>query len=105
MSMFICSFGKQWSDMKSFLSRVRGISHDDWKLMMNKLGQGLYTFQMDVPDSKGPLEAFDYTVVPTHALCISSSPSAFDGSEEAIKKTAFAVLEDVFKRRSHFYIS
>jgi hypothetical protein len=103
--MFIVSFGKQWSDLHSFLTRVRGLSHDDWKWMMNKLGQGLYDFQMDVPDSKEPLEAFDYTIIPTHAICITSSPMVLDDSEEVIKKKAFAVLEDVFKRRSHFFIS
>jgi hypothetical protein len=105
MSMFVVSFGKQWSDLHGFLTKVRRLSHDDWKWMLNKLGKGLYDLQMDVPDSMSPLEAFEYTVVPTHPLCINSSPTVFNDSEEAIKKKAFAVLEDVFKRRSHFFIS
>ena len=105
MSVFIVSFGKQWCDMHGLLTKVRGVSHDDWKWMMNKLGKGLYDLQMDVPDSKSPLEVFDFTVVPTHALCISSSPPVFDDSKEAIKKKAFAFLEDVFKRRTGFFIS
>lgn len=103
--MFIVSFGKQWSDLHGLLIRARGISHDDWKRMLNKLGQGLYSLQMDVPDSRDPLEAFEYTVVPTHAFYSAASPEILVDSEEAIKKKAFAVLEDVFKRRSNFFIS
>jgi hypothetical protein len=105
MSIFIVSFGKQWSDLYGLLTKVRRLSHDDWKLMLNKMGQGLYNLQMDVPDSESPLEAFEYTVIPTHAICITSSPKVFDNSEDAIKKNAFAVLENVFKRRSNFFIS
>ena len=105
MSMFIVSFGKQWCDLHGLLKRARGVSHDDWKWMMNKLGKGLYDLQMDVPDSKDPLEAFEYTVIPTHAFYNTASPEVLVDSEEAIKKNAFAVLEEVFKRRSNFFIS